>query len=64
MVNAWFLFFSGSVLSYAACLQTLHSNNDNWKQTNILSITYQDQKSLLAGDNQLVIYKQYVVSKL
>lgn len=40
-----------------------HSNNDNWKQT-ILSITYQDQKSLLAGDNQLVIYKQCVVSKL
>ena len=63
MVNAWFLFFSGSVLSYVACLQTLHSNNDNWKQT-ILSITYQDQKYLLAEDNQLVIYKQYVVSKL
>lgn len=63
MVNAWFLFFSGSVLSYAACLQTLHSNNDNWKQT-ILSITCQDQKSLPAGDNQSVIYKQCVVSKL
>ena len=63
MVNAWCLFFSGNVLSYAACLQTLHSNNDNWKQT-ILSITYQDQKSLPAGDNQLVIYKQCVVSKL
>ena len=63
MVNEWFLFFSGSVLSYAACLPTLPSNNDNWKQT-ILSITYQDQKSLLAGDNQLVIYKQYAVSKL
>ena len=61
MVNA--NFFSGSVLGYAACLQTLHSNNDNWKQT-FLSITYQDQKSLLAGDNQLVIYKQCVVSKL